>query len=142
MTVLKKTQLAISALLILSACEPKEIKVAVTIITSSCDPSADPFAGVSFLRVRVTGTASSSSPGTTVTSIDSAGRVSSLNFNTTTNAVRSSLLDRSIPAAIPTGFGLVPSTPAQASHSAGKTSAILVCSVSVRVAEPSVMARA
>lgn len=37
-------------------CAPKEVNYAVNIVTQSCDPSADPFKDVQFLRVRVTGT--------------------------------------------------------------------------------------
>ena len=43
------------ALLLLTACEPKEIKVALTIVHSSCDPQSDPYTGVGFFRVRITG---------------------------------------------------------------------------------------
>jgi hypothetical protein len=39
----------------LSGCQPKEISLQVQIITSSCDPKVNPFAGVEFLRVRITG---------------------------------------------------------------------------------------
>lgn len=42
-------------LLALPACGPKESKIDVKIITSACDPRVDPFAGVKFLRVRITG---------------------------------------------------------------------------------------
>lgn len=37
-------------------CAPKEVNYALNIVTQSCDPSADPFDKVQFLRVRVTGT--------------------------------------------------------------------------------------
>ena len=53
MTVLKTA--GIFAMLMLAACEPKEIKVSVTIVTSACDSKVDPFAGVQYLRVRITG---------------------------------------------------------------------------------------
>ncbi len=41
--------------LALSACGPKEINYAVTVVTSSCDPTIDPFSGVQYVQVRVTG---------------------------------------------------------------------------------------
>lgn len=46
-----------SALLALGVfgCAPKEVNYAVNIVTQSCDPAANPFDGVQFLRVRVTG---------------------------------------------------------------------------------------
>ncbi len=44
--------LAVSAL----GCAPKEVNYALNIVTKSCDPAADPFDKVQFLRVRVTGT--------------------------------------------------------------------------------------
>lgn len=39
----------------LTNCEPKEVNYALNIVTQSCDPSSDPFNGVQFLRIRVTG---------------------------------------------------------------------------------------
>ncbi len=39
----------------LPACAPKESKIAVKIITTSCDLKSDPFAGVKFVRLRVSG---------------------------------------------------------------------------------------
>lgn len=50
-----RRHLTLVGLLALTACGPKEIKYDVKIITSSCDPKVDPFAGVKFLRVRITG---------------------------------------------------------------------------------------
>lgn len=41
----------------LFGCAPKEVNYAVNIVTQSCDPTANPFDGVQFLRVRVTGQA-------------------------------------------------------------------------------------
>ncbi len=38
-------------------CAPKEVKYDLNIVTQSCDPSANPFDGVQFLRIRVTGDA-------------------------------------------------------------------------------------
>ena len=40
----------------LFGCAPKEVNYSVKIVTQNCDPSANPFEGVQFLRVRVTGT--------------------------------------------------------------------------------------
>ncbi|MFZ5440805.1 MAG: kelch repeat-containing protein [Myxococcota bacterium] len=40
-----------------SACAPKEVNYAVNIVTQNCDASANPFEGVQFLRVKVTGNA-------------------------------------------------------------------------------------
>ena len=42
-------------LLALPACGPKESKFDVKIVTSGCDTKVDPFVGVKFLRVRVSG---------------------------------------------------------------------------------------
>jgi hypothetical protein len=39
----------------LFGCAAKEVNYAVNIVTQNCDPSADPFGGVQFLRIRVTG---------------------------------------------------------------------------------------
>ncbi len=51
-------RLLLSALvsLAVSGCAPKEVPYALNIVTSSCDPATNPFDGVQFLRVRVTGT--------------------------------------------------------------------------------------
>ena len=43
--------LALSAL----GCAPKEVQYDLNIVPHSCDPSANPFDGVQFLRIRVTG---------------------------------------------------------------------------------------
>lgn len=45
----------VSAAVALCACAPKEITISVSIITDSCDPKVNPFEGVQFLRVRITG---------------------------------------------------------------------------------------
>lgn len=47
--------LLLSALVLLCACAPKEITISVSIVTSSCDPKSNPFDGVQFLKVKVTG---------------------------------------------------------------------------------------
>ena len=39
----------------LTGCEPKEVNYSLNIVTKSCDSAADPFNGVQFLRIRVTG---------------------------------------------------------------------------------------
>ncbi len=49
------TIVGLLAAALLAGCEPKEIKVAVTIVTSGGDSKVDPLAGVQFLRVRVSG---------------------------------------------------------------------------------------
>lgn len=59
-------------LLGLLGCAPKEVKYAVNIVTQNCDPTANPFDGVQFLRVRVTGQAME--PLTTIVSATSAQR--------------------------------------------------------------------
>jgi hypothetical protein len=46
-------RLAIAALLVASACGPKEVKYNLKIITQGCDATNDPFAGVQFIRVKV-----------------------------------------------------------------------------------------
>ncbi|MFO0599304.1 MAG: kelch repeat-containing protein [Myxococcaceae bacterium] len=53
------TRVFLSALVLLavSACAPKEVNYAVNIVTQSCDPASNPFEGVQFLRVKVTGDA-------------------------------------------------------------------------------------
>lgn len=50
-------RLLLSALLALGSfgCAPKEVKYSLNIVTQSCDPANNPFDGVQFLRVRVTG---------------------------------------------------------------------------------------
>jgi len=50
-------RLLLSALLAVGSfgCAPKEVNYAVNIVTQSCDPAANPFDGVQFLRIRVTG---------------------------------------------------------------------------------------
>jgi Galactose oxidase, central domain len=52
-------RLLLSALLLVTAvgCAPKEVNYAVNIVTQNCDPASNPFEGVQFLRVKVTGTA-------------------------------------------------------------------------------------
>jgi len=47
--------LAAALMLASAACGPKENKIEVKIVTSACDAKVDPFAGVKFVRVRVTG---------------------------------------------------------------------------------------
>lgn len=42
-------------LVVLAGCAPKEVNYKVNIVTQSCDMSSNPFQGVQFLRVRVTG---------------------------------------------------------------------------------------
>ena len=50
-------RLLLSALVALasSGCAPKEVRYSLNIVTQSCDPANNPFDGVQFLRVRVTG---------------------------------------------------------------------------------------
>jgi len=43
------------SLLAIASCAPKQITIQVQIQTTSCEAKTDPFAGVQFLRVRVTG---------------------------------------------------------------------------------------
>jgi hypothetical protein len=43
------------SLLAITSCSPKQILIQVRIITTSCEAKTDPFEGVQFLRVRVTG---------------------------------------------------------------------------------------
>ncbi len=43
------------ALLAVAGCGPKEVDVAVNVVTTSCDSDNDPFAGVNLLEVRVSG---------------------------------------------------------------------------------------
>ena len=52
-------RLLLSALLAVGSfgCAPKEVNYAVKIVTQNCDASANPFEGVQFLRVKVTGDA-------------------------------------------------------------------------------------
>ncbi len=38
-----------------AGCGPKEINYALTVVTQSCDPAIDPFAGVKYVQVRVSG---------------------------------------------------------------------------------------
>jgi hypothetical protein len=45
----------ILAALALSACGPREVDYALSVVTSSCDMTSNPFEGVQFVRVRVTG---------------------------------------------------------------------------------------
>lgn len=45
----------LAGLLAITSCAPKQIAIQVSIITESCDAKVDPFAGVNFLRLRVTG---------------------------------------------------------------------------------------
>lgn len=47
--------LGVLGALALCGCGPKEVKYAVQIVTQSCDPASNPFEGVQFLRVKVTG---------------------------------------------------------------------------------------
>lgn len=52
---MKRLWSAAVLLSLLSGCEPKELNFSLNIVTQSCDPAADPFNGVQFLQVRVTG---------------------------------------------------------------------------------------
>lgn len=52
---MKRLWPAVFALWCLPACAPKEVNYAVKIITQNCDPSANPFDGVTTLRVKITG---------------------------------------------------------------------------------------
>ena len=52
---MNKTLVAVLALSLATSCGPKEVKYAVNIVTQSCDPASNPFEGVQFLRVKVTG---------------------------------------------------------------------------------------
>lgn len=56
----------------LTGCEPKEVNYALNIVTRNCDSAADPFNGVQFLRIRVTG--KDMEPKTEVTSANPATR--------------------------------------------------------------------
>jgi len=44
-----------AALILLSACGPKEVKFGLNIVTESCSADADPMAGVTYLWIRVSG---------------------------------------------------------------------------------------
>jgi len=46
---------ALAALLALAACGPKEVDLAVNVVTTGCDPDTDPFTGVNVMEVRITG---------------------------------------------------------------------------------------
>lgn len=63
-----------AALLVVSltGCEPKEVNYALNIVTQNCDSAADPFNGVQFLRVRVTG--QDMEPKTEISSVGQAAR--------------------------------------------------------------------
>jgi hypothetical protein len=55
-----------------AGCEPKEVNYALKIVTQSCDSQANPFDGVQFLRIRVTG--DEMEPVETITSANPATR--------------------------------------------------------------------
>jgi len=52
---LRRRAATLCLLLALPACGPKETVFAVKIVTTACEARVDPFAGVTFIRVRVTG---------------------------------------------------------------------------------------
>lgn len=54
---MKRLLLGATLVLGLFGCAPKEVNYAVNIVTQSCEPAANPFDGVQFLRIRVTGQA-------------------------------------------------------------------------------------
>ncbi len=47
--------MGVVAVVLLGACAPKEVNYAINIVSQVCDPAVDPFAGVQFIRVKVTG---------------------------------------------------------------------------------------
>ena len=47
--------LVVLSLLLVASCGPKEITYALTVVTTSCDPAIEPFKGVKYVQVRVTG---------------------------------------------------------------------------------------
>ncbi|MBL8952882.1 MAG: hypothetical protein JNK82_19040 [Myxococcaceae bacterium] len=53
--VLRVSVVVAVGLLALTGCGPKEVDIAVNVVTTGCDADADPFQGVNVLQVRVTG---------------------------------------------------------------------------------------
>lgn len=54
-TVLRTKRWGLVVLLALMGCGPREINYTLNVVTTSCDPATDPFAGVKYVQVRVTG---------------------------------------------------------------------------------------
>lgn len=55
MNIMKRLLLSALLATTLLACQPKEVNYALKIVTQSCEAASNPFDGVQFLRIRVTG---------------------------------------------------------------------------------------